>query len=105
MLFDKYSEPMVQPVIKATKESLGGSGILTDADLEQLSAACLRVYELMKDGQWHSPSAIEAAAGSDGVPAREGLRRMRQLKQVPGLSIEKKRMGDGRLWYYRLVTQ
>lgn len=81
--------------------SVGGEGILTTADMESLSGAVLRVYELMRDKEWHSREEINAAAGNAGKPALEGLRRMRTLRRW--YTIERRRMGDARLWEYRLL--
>lgn len=80
---------------RRTVEHLGGIGVLRNADLASLNAACLRVYELMKYGDWYSCEAILAAAGQ-----REGLRRMRELRRWFGL--EKRRV-QGRNWEYRLT--
>lgn len=84
-----------------TKASLGGRGILTDKDMEDLSAACVRVYHLMKDGRWYNPWEIDTAAGHDNRPAREGLRRMRELRKL--FEIESRRAG--RTWQYRLTEK
>lgn len=80
--------------------SLGGQGILNAKDIKELSAACQRVLELMSDGQWYGAEEIRLAAGSDGVPASEGLRRMRELKAL--FNIERRRAGDGRNFEYRI---
>lgn len=82
---------------------LGGVGILTLEDLQELTEATERVYQLMKDGRWHTRDEIELAAGTNGRPAREGLRRMRELRQF--CTIEKARQGDARAWWYRLVKR
>lgn len=81
--------------------SVGGEGILTNADMEALSGSVLRVYELMRDKQWHNRDEINAAAGKNGIPALEGLRRMRTLRRW--YTIESRRVGDARLWEYRLL--
>lgn len=81
--------------------ALGGLGILTDKDLDELSAGTRRVYFLMSDKRWHYSGEIRKAAGKDGNPASEGLRRLRELRDH--FSIEKERRGPGRCWAYRLV--
>jgi hypothetical protein len=80
---------------------LGGDGILDEKDLAELSAGVKRVYQLMSGGSWHTAEEIELAAGEGGVPAREGLRRMRELRGA-GFEIERERVGDGRVWRYRI---
>lgn len=79
---------------------LGGELTLTDRDMADLNEGVHRVFALMKDGNWHSPDEIRIAAGTSGKPASEGLRRLRELRRF--FEIEKKRVGEARLWLYRL---
>lgn len=75
--------------------ALGGVGILSPADIEELSAATRRVYELMRSGAWYSADDIRAAAQGS-----EGLRRMRELRKH--VTIEKRRRSGSRLYEYRI---
>ena len=70
---------------------------MTPHDFSGLQAACRRVYDLMRDGEWHTAQAIIDASGQ-----REGIRRMRDLRQI-GYTIETDRPGQGREFRYRLV--
>tara|TARA_Y100000310_G_C20484478_1_gene716232 strand:- start:102 stop:491 length:390 start_codon:yes stop_codon:yes gene_type:complete len=79
---------------------LGGVGILTDQDLADLKGGVRRVFDLMSDGEWYDRNAICLAAGTDGIPASEGMRRMRELRQW--FEVERRNLG-GRRWVYRLV--
>ena len=79
---------------------LGGEGILTPDDIPELKAGTRRVLALMLDGRFHSADEIMGAAGKGGVPAMEGLRRMRELR-AHGFDVEKERVGNRR-WMYRL---
>ena len=81
---------------------LGGHGILQPKDINEMSKAVSRVYQLMKDGEYHSAPEISLVAGSNGIPASEGLRRMRELRSF-GYEIERKKAGN-RSWKYRLVV-
>lgn len=81
-------------------KSIGGEKHLTHQDAIELSAGCRRVLELMKDGDWHDADEICLAAGKNGIPAREGLRRARQLRQL-GYLLECEK-GKGRNFKYRL---
>ena len=68
---------------------------LHENDLEDFNEAVGRVWSLMQDGEWHAASEIEEAAGLPGRPAREGFRRMRELRpllDVRGWSIECRRI-------------
>ena len=71
---------------------------MTAADFSGLQSACRRVYDLMKDGQWHTAQAIIDASGQ-----REGMRRMRELRQI-GYTVEERRETGRREWQYRLVS-
>ena len=75
---------------------LGGAGILSRQDVEDLRDAKTKILWLMLDGEWHSATEILTVSG-----AREGLRRMRELRDIPGVNIERKR-GMGRDFFYRL---
>ena len=78
---------------------LGGQGILQRADLIDLQTQRARVLWLMLDGLWHT--ATEIITWSHG---REGLRRMRELREIPHMSIERRRL-KGRDFMYRLKYQ
>lgn len=80
---------------------LGASGILEPEEIADLEAGTARVYEFMKDGDWHKPDAICLAAGENGVPAMEGLRRMRDLRRF-GIIVERMRLEGTRIFLYRL---
>ena len=81
--------------------SLGEVQTLNDSDLESLRAGVRRVYDLMNRGGWHEAQAIRLAAGEHGIPASEGLRRMRELRKF-GFEIERERVEGSRSWRYRL---
>lgn len=81
--------------------SLGGEGILSTDDVVGLGEATMRVLTLMADGEWHDADKIRRAAGDNGVPAPEGLRRLRELRRA--FDVEKVRQRDfKRRWAYRL---
>lgn len=70
---------------------------MTAADFDSLRTATKKVFELMKDGEWHAAQDIINASGT-----REGLRRMRELR--PHFQIESHRQSlDNRDWIYRIV--
>jgi hypothetical protein len=84
----------------------GGGGILYLSDLEDFSAAERRVIALMIDGKWHSADSIRLAAGKDGNPASEGLRRLRAVRarlEPEGYTFERRRR-DGRNFSYRMSS-
>jgi hypothetical protein len=78
--------------------ALGGDGILTPADLKILSGQRKKVFALMLDGRWHLAPDIVAAAGGS-----EGLRRMRELRNLSGYSVLRMRVAHRRCWAYKLV--
>lgn len=94
------TENTIVPVPQ-TPESLGGQGVLTESDMAALKAGTRRVALLMLDGCWHTPEEIRVAAGTNGFPASEGLRRLRELRAIDGVQIGRQR-GSGRYWLYRL---
>ena len=86
-------------------KQLGGQDILTVNDIPDLDAQRGRVFKLMLDGNWHEgPEILQVARGT------EGLRRMRELRKMPGVVIEKRRKlipydpyYTPRIWEYRLI--
>jgi hypothetical protein len=71
---------------------------LTAADMRDFSEATQKVYELMKDGEFHDAETIIATSG-----IREGLRRLRELRTL--YTIEKRRNGASRNYQYRLLKK
>ncbi len=86
-------------------KAIGGVGVLTRSDLTEIREASKRVAELMADGQWYSADALKMTAGKDDEPATEGLRRMRELREIPGIDIEKEKIPGTRKWRYRLTRK
>lgn len=83
----------------------GGEGILNDSDVAELKAGAARVYELMKDCEWHTRQGICHAAGKHGLPAAEGTRRLRDLRPAlkpHGFEIALKRVSGTRSFIYRI---
>ena len=104
---DETPLPDGEEIHPKSDESLGGGGALSETDLRDFSQASQRVYRLLADGDWHSANAIRNAAGEDGRPASEGLRRMRDLRPMLnkyGFEIDKA-AGGGRLYFYRIVVK
>jgi hypothetical protein len=73
-----------------------GAPELSGNDLEDLKASTRKVFDFMRDGEWHAATAIIEASG-----VREGLRRLRELRQR-GHTVEC-RGGKGREFEYRLI--
>jgi hypothetical protein len=98
---------VIQPgdVQPTSAQALGGLGLLTPSDMAQLTAGTLRVAMLMSDGLWHSAEEIRYAAGQHDVPASEGLRRLRELRDIPGVAIQVRRPGASRHFRYRVLIR
>lgn len=79
-------------------KQIGGLGILKRQDISDLTSQRAKVLWLMLDGLWHPANDIIRAARG-----REGLRRMRELREIPYVDIERKRMFGKRDFMYRLV--
>ena len=92
-------------------KKIGGVGIVTDADLARFSAAEQRLFHAMAAnmaedrygcsvGPWFNDDALFHASGRQAGYKR----RMRALRRLPGVTIEKCRNEDGgNTWRYRLV--
>jgi len=77
-------------------KKIGATKVLTKEDVPSLNAATARILALMKDGQWYPASEILRVSGQ-----REGLRRMRELREY--YTIERRRSNKGREFEYRLI--
>lgn len=88
-----------QALAVAQIKKLGGVGILIPEDLPDFDTQRGKVWTLMADGQWHSAGEILSRSGGT-----EGLRRMRELRSLPGVEIERRRFENtGRSFYYKLT--
>lgn len=81
-------------------KEIGAVGILEPHELQELGAGVQRVFNLMRTGAWYNAVEICAVAGMGGIPASEGLRRMRELR--PHFDIERRRIHGSRMFEYRL---
>lgn len=82
----------------AYAKSIGATGELSSDDLGELKKATRKVADLMSDNEWHFAQEIIDRSGT-----REGLRRMRELRQH-GFTIER-RYHDNREYQYRLLPR
>lgn len=81
--------------MESYRRSIGATS-LTDKDLIALSQSTRRVYELVRDGEWHSATSVIEASGT-----REGLRRLRELRKIGTLDTKR---GEGREWFYKFTA-
>ena len=77
-------------------KSVGGVGILTTQDVRRLNEVERHIYSLMRKGEWWTRTALESATG-----AQEATRRMRKLREIPGVFIDCVR-AEGRSFKYRM---
>jgi hypothetical protein len=81
------------------------AGVMFAREVKDMTRASARIFRLLSDRQWHSADEIRRVAGQGGIPASEGLRRMRDLRKVLrayNLQIENARFQNSRMFYYRL---
>ena len=70
---------------------------LKTEDFVDFDKAEKAIFELMKDGKWHSATEIIDHSGQ-----REGLRRMRTLREKPIVKEIIKKRTDKREWIYKM---
>lgn len=76
---------------------LGGEGILNQHDVFQFTKVEKSLIEYMADQEWYSATCIIGWSGQ-----REGLRRLRDLRQKSYV-VERKRNASSRDFFYRLI--
>lgn len=78
---------------------LGGQNILVPQDIPALTSQRGKALELLSDGQWHDATEIINWVGS-----HEALRRVRDLRRLPGYMVERRnKYMHTRLFEYRLI--
>ena len=70
---------IVDAAARLSIAKLGGEGILHIDDLPALGSQRRAVFAFLMDGKWHRGTHILDIAGGT-----EGLRRMRELRKLPG---------------------
>lgn len=90
---------LLRSLFEGPDRKVKGPHRLTSEDMKDFSAASRAVYELMRDGEWHSRDEIIAASG-----VLSGMKRMRELRRT--YEIEKRMVADKkRVYEYRLVVR
>jgi len=82
-------------------------GILNCREVKDMKRASARIFNLLSNLEWHSAESIRTVAGKNGIPASEGLRRLRDLRkplQQFGITIKKARFINSRNYFYKLET-
>lgn len=74
-------------------------------DHARLTGQMLRIFELMKDGNWRTLTEIEQITKAPSASVSAQLRNMKKEK-FGGHGLEKRPRGDrdGGLWEYRLIV-
>lgn len=68
--------------------------LLNENDMLELGKATRRVYELMKDGRWHSCTAVIEAS-----EIRDGTRAMRHLRLHYDIEVKRQSDESREFWY------
>ncbi len=85
----------------ATAPYFDGETYEPEHDEARLTGQLLRVYTLMRDGQWRGLSEISCEADCSEASASARLRDLRKAR-FGGLTVERQRL-DGGLFRYRLT--
>lgn len=85
----------------ARQPIFNGSDIDMNRDAKRLSGQIKDIYDLMKDGQWRTLGAIEAATKHGQASISAQLRNLKKV-QFGGHGLEKRHLGNG-LYEYKLV--
>lgn len=104
-LEDDYAEVLFPEHVQQWLAAHQASGLVFANEVKDMKRASARIFLLLADRQWHSAEEIRLAAGKNGVPASEGLRRLRDLRKVLKeyhLEIENRRYNNSKMFYYRL---
>jgi hypothetical protein len=86
---------------KLEPDAFGGESYDPQRDFYRLHGQLRRVYEVMKDGQWHSVNELVASAGGTAASITARVRDLRKQKFGARL-VERKHVKAG-FFLYRLV--
>lgn len=81
----------------------GGETYDAQQDEARLTGQLGRVWDVMKDGQWHTLAELAARCDGSEAAISARIRDFRKPK-FGGLTVESQRVKAG-LWHYRLVVQ
>jgi hypothetical protein len=82
-----------------------GSDYVPELDDRRLTGQILRIFDLMRDGEWRTLSDIESATGDPQSSISAQLRHLRK-ERFGGHTVNKRRQGDrsNGLFEYQLIT-
>src|SRR5262245_10856013 len=96
---DLFGDPgLPQP---APARAFGGASYEPSRDYERMNGQLRRVYEVMKDGHWHSLESLAREAGGTVASVSARVRDFRKRKYGSRL-VERKHIKEG-LFLYRMV--
>lgn len=72
-----------------------------DRDGARLNAQAQRVFDAMRDGEWHTPEELERLTGDNWASVSARARDFRKSR-YGGFTVERRSVGHG-LWEYRLL--
>lgn len=103
-MFDPPRKPQhaVKEIIGASEVRFNGSDYEPIRDDQRLSSQLLRVFDLMRDGDWRSLAAISMETGDPPASVSAQLRHLRKAR-FGSHTVEKRYLGDG-LFEYRLIV-
>jgi len=81
-------------------KKIGGEGKLNGSDISDFGTQRAKVFKLMSDGEWHTSMEVLIASGGT-----EGLRRLRELRGQPGVTILSDRHPFSRKWFYKMTIE
>lgn len=101
--FESFYSPAPETIPPATGADFDGPCYDPEHDHARLSGQLLRVYTLLRDGQWRTLLEIGEATGDPGASISAQLRHLRKAK-FGGFLVEKRWRGERKhgLWEYRL---
>ena len=83
------------------RKAFGGATYDPDRDYVRLHRQLRKVYEVMKDGQWHSLQELVTICGGTAASISARVRDFRK-RQYGSRQVDRKHVKDG-LFLYRLV--
>ena len=100
---ESYSSKIAKVSITEQELHFHGPDI-TEEENKKMSAAMLRVFSLMKDGQWRTLENLMNVIGSPTQSIAIYLRAFRE-KRYGGHIVNKRKVGKGRIFEYQLIIR
>lgn len=103
--FEMQTTQQIPMLLGGKAPRFDGSNYSPEHDQKRLTGQLLRIFDLMKDGNWRTLDEISLATGDPASSVSAQLRNLRKSK-MGGHTVDKRHRGEpcNGLWEYRVLV-